>query len=322
MMMDGENYLERKETEAGYNMGEYDYVEQMYYVLTGIFSGGEFRIFQSDGRFYSEYEAFAQQIAPYININEKSKFALVIGGQDKIEVKEIGAQLAWLENFEDFSHARGMALGNEKCGCADGITEITDSEGNVYKVIQIGNLCWMKENLKATRYSNGDSLLNFSGTEMINSIDSGAFYAYNNDAEKIQSYGYMYNLVAVSDPRNVCPVGWHVPNDSDWTELIDQFGGTDAGEALKEAGTAHWKADNYASNKSGFSALPGGQYRPGSFENTVGTNGFYWTYTLDSLSGMKNSGYQQLVNFNGYISKNEENWTTCFNSVRCVRDRK
>jgi uncharacterized protein (TIGR02145 family) len=157
------------------------------------------------------------------------------------------------------------------CKKANDETTVTDIDGNVYNIITIETQVWMVENLRTIKFSNGDLI----GTtdppdKSINGEITPEYqWAYNGDEDNVDTYGRLYTWYAAIDNRNICPTGWHVPSDDEWTTLADNLGGLDiAGGKLKEPGTTHWKTPNAeASNLSGFMALPGG-YR--------GFNGLYY----------------------------------------------
>jgi uncharacterized protein (TIGR02145 family) len=168
---------------------------------------------------------------------------------------------------------------------------ITDIDSNVYNTVTIGTQVWMKENLKTTKYRNGDVIPNVTDTALWNHLTSGAYCNYDNNNSNVATYGRLYNWYVINDNRNVCPTGWHVPNDSEWTILVNYLGGdTIAGGKMKEAGTAHWYSPNTgATNSSGFTALAGGQraiYRKNpSFDPysyvAFGLNSSFWSYELN-----------------------------------------
>ena len=147
---------------------------------------------------------------------------------------------------------------------------VTDKDGNVYKTVTIGNQIWMAENLKTTKFRNGDPIPNVSANNGWSTLTSGAFCWYNNDGSNKAGYGALYNWYAVNDPRNIAPVGWHIPSDEEWTALANFLQGrSQAGGKLKATGTTHWSDPNSgATNSSGFSALPGGyRTKDGVFQN-------------------------------------------------------
>jgi uncharacterized protein (TIGR02145 family) len=137
---------------------------------------------------------------------------------------------------------------------------VTDYDGNVYQTVTIGSQVWMKENLKTTHYRNGDAIPNVTDTTSWNHLTMGAYCNYDTNASYVPVYGRLYNWYAITDGRNICPLGWHIPSDTEWTTLITYLGGESiAGGKMKEAGTAHWASPNTgATNSSGFTALPAG----------------------------------------------------------------
>lgn len=164
---------------------------------------------------------------------------------------------------------------------------ITDVDSNVYFTVQIGNQNWFVENLKTTRFSNGDSVPYITDTTTWKTLTTGAYCWYNNDITNKATYGALYNWYVASDSRNVCPAGWHVPSDTEWTVLINYLGGeNNAGKKMKESGTSHWVAPNTgATNESGFTALPGGYRRDsnGAFYS-IGSNGTWWSSTEKDIN--------------------------------------
>lgn len=161
---------------------------------------------------------------------------------------------------------------------------VTDIDGNVYHTVIIGEQVWLKENLRVSKYNNGDLIPNVEDVGDWSSQTEGAWSYYVNDSQYDDPYGKMYNSFAVTDPRKICPDGWHVPSDEEWTELeiyIVELG-EEPGGALKEAGTDHWLSPNTgATNTTGFTALPGG-YRGGNGEfpiQNLGSFGLWWSST-------------------------------------------
>ncbi|MFZ4399495.1 MAG: FISUMP domain-containing protein [Bacteroidales bacterium] len=195
---------------------------------------------------------------------------------------------------------------------------ITDIDGNTYNTVSIGSQCWMRENLKTTKYRNGSSIPNVPDSLTWRPLTTGAYCDYNNTPGNSLVYGKLYNFYAVIDSSNLCPTGWHVPSDLDWTTLTTFLGGEAiAGGKLKEAGLAHWVSPNTAAtNETGFSALPGGhRYEKGAFYD-IGENGYWWSTaeynTLGAWSrsmcyDFKDSFRHGYLKYNGF-------------SVRCLRD--
>ncbi len=160
---------------------------------------------------------------------------------------------------------------------------VTDIDGNIYKTVTIGNQGWMAEDLKTTRYRNGDLISTTSPATLDISSESTPKYqwAYAGDESNVATYGRLYTWYAVSDSRSVCPAGWHVPSDAEWQTLIDFLGGERAAQGkLKEAGTTHWNSPNSdATNESGFTALPGGNRFNNEPFKGLGDFTHWWTAT-------------------------------------------
>lgn len=141
---------------------------------------------------------------------------------------------------------------------------LTDQEGNEYKTIQIGDQTWMAENLRTTKYNDGSAITLVTDIESLKTLSTGAYINVNNKTENdsILLFGRLYNFYAVNTGK-LAPTGWHVATYADWNKLMTFAGGENiAGGKLKEAGTKHWKAENSASNETGFTAIPAGYATP------------------------------------------------------------
>ncbi len=201
-----------------------------------------------------------------------------------------------------------------------GISSISDADGNKYKTVQIGTQCWTQSNLKVSKYRNGDNIPTGLSNTIWANTTSGAYAIYNNDPGNEGLYGKLYNQYAVMDTRGLCPTGWHVPTDGEWTILETFLGGSSvAGGALKSTATqptpGGWNSPNGgASNSSGFTALPGGsRVRTGDFGG-LDEYGFWWP----SFDG--SNAWYLLLNFdNGGIYR-IPNYRTYGCSVRCLKD--
>jgi len=150
-----------------------------------------------------------------------------------------------------------------------GTSTTTYVDGNNYNIVLIGTQCWMKENLKVTKYNNNDSIPDSTNSTWgTAAIGARTEYVASGVSGYVGTYGYLYNWYAVNDSRKLCPSGWHVPSDSEWTYLSSYLGGQSvAGGKMKSTGTTYWNSQSSGTtNSSGFSALPGG-YRDsnGSF---------------------------------------------------------
>jgi len=199
---------------------------------------------------------------------------------------------------------------------------LTDIDGNEYKTVKIGDQIWMAENLKVTRYSNGDFIETTTPATLdISDQNEPKFqWAYAGDEGNVADYGRLYTWYAVTDSRNICPEGWHVLTNAEWTKLANYFGGEGLAAAkLKEIGTDHWNSSNtVATNSSGFTALPGG----GRGNNGVfGGMGYYGSWWSSSESDTATAGYWYMYYNVNSVKKTSFHKNSGF-SVRCVKDVK
>ena len=197
---------------------------------------------------------------------------------------------------------------------------LTDIDGNNYTTVTIGAQCWMAENLRTTRYRNGDPIPNVTDNTAWAALNTGAFSWYNNDAASYQTtYGALYNWYSVADSRNICPTGWHVPTDDELTTLTTFLGDlTVGGGKLKEAGTTHWLIPNTgATNETGFTFLPGGDRADDGACMGISTNGYFWSSTEYPLYSF--GFYRYLIYNYSNIFQNSINKAYGF-SVRCIKD--
>jgi uncharacterized protein (TIGR02145 family) len=196
---------------------------------------------------------------------------------------------------------------------------MTDQEGNSYKTIQIGTQVWMAENLKTTRYRDGSAITTGLSNNAWELTIAGAYAIYENNAANNTTYGKLYNWYAVADSRNLCPAGWHVPSDGEWTTLENFLGGsTVAGGKMKT--TTGWNDYNgqygKGTNESGFSGLPGGgRYGNGTYD-AIGNFGNWWSSTEYSSA---NAGGRYLFYYYGFSYRLNFLKREGF-SVRCLRD--
>ena len=191
--------------------------------------------------------------------------------------------------------------------------------GYTYTSIVLGNgQEWMAENLRTTTYANGDPIPNVTDVNQWEDLTTGAWAHYNNDSQYENPYGKLYNWYTVNDPRNVCPTGWHVPTDAEWTVLSDYLGGSAvAGGKMKSTGTQYWSSPNTdATNESGFSGLPGGDRSNGGTFHYIGRFGYWWS----STEGSTNGAWSRSLNYySGSVDRYDYYERGGF-SVRCLRD--
>ncbi|NVO03365.1 MAG: fibrobacter succinogenes major paralogous domain-containing protein [Bacteroidetes bacterium] len=195
---------------------------------------------------------------------------------------------------------------------------VTDIDGNQYSTITIGTQVWMVENLKVKHYRNGDTIPHIQNNAQWNKLEMGAFCEYNYQTSNSINYGNLYNWYAVSDQRNICPEGWHIPTDAEWKTLAAFLGGkVDAGGKLKETGIKNWQSPNTGSkNETGFTALPGGYCGGFAGFSDFGKIGYWWSSTAD---GNMNA-FPYIMYFNNTdLSSYSSNKTYGF-SIRCIKD--
>jgi uncharacterized protein (TIGR02145 family) len=205
----------------------------------------------------------------------------------------------------------------------------TDGDNNNYPVVEIGTQVWMAENLKTTRWNHGGSLGEVADHNTWLIFNSPAYCWYNNDAASFkEKYGALYNWYAVEGKftvpfkpwmvwyENLCPIGWHVPADDEWTILTTYLGGVKvAGGKLAETGTVHWVSPNTkATNETGFSALPGGTRTtlyPSLFMGRLGvwwsSTGYLGPWTRELTGGTTRVDRYSRQKLDGY-------------SIRCLKD--
>ena len=199
-------------------------------------------------------------------------------------------------------------------------SQVTDIDGNVYNTVTIGTQVWLKENLKATKFNDGTAIPNITDNTAWNGTATAAYCDYSNTLSNSSTYGRLYNwyTVASSNPKNVCPTGWHVPTDTEWTTLINFLGGEGtAGGKLKETGTTYWLTPNTAAtNESGFTAYGAG-YRSetGTFGLLTNT-GFLWS----STEGGTTFAWNRYLYYGGGIASRGDMDKHNGVSVRCMKN--
>jgi uncharacterized protein (TIGR02145 family) len=204
--------------------------------------------------------------------------------------------------------------------------------GYTYSTIILGNgQEWMAENLRTANYANGDPIPNVTDGTQWSNLSTGAWVHYSNNSQYENPYGKLYNWYTVADTRNVCPTGWHVPTDLEWSILINYFdpnadGGNNymntAGGKMKSTGTQYWASPNsYATNESGFSGLPGGNRGGissylGNF-NVLTENGFWWCSTeISTTESIARNLFYLGQEINRYSQVNKKFGY----SVRCLKN--
>ena len=195
---------------------------------------------------------------------------------------------------------------------------IKDIDNNVYNVVTIGFQCWTKENLKVSRYKNGDGIPVINIDRVWESLTSGIRCWYLNDSTAYSKpYGNLYNWYAVSDSKGLCPSGWHVPSNEEWKTLINQLGGEGVAGGKMKSNSSYWVSpNNGATNESNFDGLPGGgRHKNGSFGGggygDLGAYSYWWSSDVTYALNLYHGALWASIRF--YDGKNG-------NSVRCLRD--
>ena len=219
-----------------------------------------------------------------------------------------------------------------------GAATMIDYDGNIYNTVQIGDQCWMKENLRTTHYANGDSIALGSGT----SLTMAYRYYPNNNSANVSDYGYLYNWAALmhgtgsssanpSGVQGICPAGWHVPSDAEWTQLeeylhnFDQYrcGNNYLAIAKSLSDTESWHVSTYncgpgynpnANNATGFSARAAGDYY-GSYDH-FGYLAIFWSATATDNS----RAFIRTIGYNMFFVEMYSDIMDSGGSVRCIRN--
>jgi uncharacterized protein (TIGR02145 family) len=229
-----------------------------------------------------------------------------------------------------------------------GTSTVADIDGNSYNTVSIGSQCWTTENLKVTKYNDGNAIpLNntyTSGTvsTVWQGLTTGAYTIYDNESStgaNATNYGYLYNWYAAvgivtsmgSSTKNICPTGWHVPTESDWNKLVkfidsgadtsstSTIQSTTTGGKMKSTSTL-WNTATPPSpgtDNFGFTALPGGlRGDDGSF-GLIRSFAFFWSATEKTLSSL--AWCRILSNENSNVIRASSDKSVGA-SVRCLRD--
>lgn len=205
------------------------------------------------------------------------------------------------------------------CGSAGSVSDI---DGNIYSTVQIGTQEWMAQNLNTTHYADGSEIPNITEDTTWATTLNGAWCDHDNNPINGAIYGKLYNWHIVNNASSVCPTGWHVPSDSEWTVLTDFLGGTAVAGTLMKSVTGWVDSGNPGTNESGFTGLAAG-YRPVNFMDApfVEPNylAYWWTSSIPDSGGdifgyYRNLTYSLPSIYRQYVDKQYGM------SIRCVRD--
>jgi uncharacterized protein (TIGR02145 family)/uncharacterized repeat protein (TIGR02543 family) len=199
--------------------------------------------------------------------------------------------------------------------CADFPT-VNDIDGNTYNTVQIGFQCWMRENLRTTKYNDGTAIPIIANNSQWDASSIAAMCYYNNDETNAALYGALYNGYAAK-AENLCPDGWHVSTETEWDELAEYLGGVYyGGDKLKtEYG---WIQDGNGNNESGFSAFPAGVRSDlhGNNFYGLGEKIVFWNVASNWLSGVK----IKLLRYYSSSIIDQTNYMYSGYSIRCIKD--
>jgi uncharacterized protein (TIGR02145 family) len=220
------------------------------------------------------------------------------------------------------SSIAGTSYGNQIVVQTFDINSVQDIDGNSYSQITIGNQVWMKENLRTTKYRDGSQINKVLGAGRWFSNPTAPSYGeYFTNSTDVLKYGRIYNVYAVLDDRKLCPAGWHVPSESEWTTLIAYLGGSSiAGGKLKSI--SEWTIPNTgATDESGFSANPGSYPVKKTGQNGVTVSTYYdvshyYGYWWSSNGNIRGLMYNSPEVF---TSVDTSSFASVF-SIRCIRD--
>ena len=195
---------------------------------------------------------------------------------------------------------------------------MNNMEDTTIQEVKIGNQVWMLENLDAEYFRNGDSIPQAKTAEEWENAGKNnepAWCYYDNDESNGAKYGKLYNWYAVNDPRGLAPEGYHIPSNTELTELTDNLGRENVA-GIKMKSTSGWYESGNGNNSSGFSALPGGfRYINGSFSD-IAKVGNWWS---SSESDTSNAVSRFLNYYNADVFNYNSDKQNGF-SVRCLKD--
>jgi uncharacterized protein (TIGR02145 family) len=193
---------------------------------------------------------------------------------------------------------------------------VTDIDGNLYSVIQIGNQTWMGENLRVTHLNDGSPILNEVDLIDWSNLTTAGYCWYNNNEQYKEPYGALYNWYAVNTNK-LCPDGWHVPSVQEWETLIS-FLGENAGAKIKVPGLEYWgHTSETVTNITGFSAVGTGRRDKKDSYELINYNCEYWTSDIHQLNLTSYTYY-----LDQYSNEIRQFWSSNVMGlpVRCIKD--
>jgi uncharacterized protein (TIGR02145 family) len=215
--------------------------------------------------------------------------------------------------------------------CSNNSSDSNNSNPNPSSTkVTIGSQIWMARNLDVDHYQNGDPIPQVTSQSQFLGLTTGAWCYYNNDPANGTKYGKLYNWYAVNDSRGLTPIGYHIPNDTEWTTLFTYLGGLSlAGGAMKEAGSTNWLYPNTgATNSSGFTALPAGTLDGSGAYYFTGINrvATWWSVNESSQQDVNSSNFNLYAHSTSVNCTNPQAYLSLGGykrsgmSVRCIKD--
>jgi uncharacterized protein (TIGR02145 family) len=204
---------------------------------------------------------------------------------------------------------------------------MSDIDNNVYHTVTIGTQVWMSENLKVTKYRNGDPIPNVTDNTQWGIITTGAYCNYYHNVSNVSTYGRLYNWYAVNDSRMIAPIGWHIPSDAEWTTLTNYINSVNSGINLGKAmasksgwtnSTTAGKVgnDQASNNSSGFTALPAGYHSKDGNFYYLQEMGNFWSSTESDID----KAYLRSIYYDGSGVTRTNAFKQFGYSIRCVKD--
>jgi uncharacterized protein (TIGR02145 family) len=204
---------------------------------------------------------------------------------------------------------------------------VTDLDGYKYKTVVIGNQEWMGENLKVSKYNDGTVIPNIIDNTQWSKLTTGAWcYNNNNNISNDLKFAKLYNWYALSPTtngnKNVCPTGWHVPTDNDWSIMTDFLGGEAvAGGKLRDVGESSWNSSSSSNtNPYLFTALPGGQRDSDGNFTSIGNYGSWWSNTESTQYYFNISSWARSMEGSGSNISRLGTVKGYGLSIRCIKD--
>lgn len=265
-------------------------------------------------------------------------------GYAEVQAGEVEGIAVWREEINSETIKLPINLNSENFVC--GVSSVTDIDGNIYNTVLLDRQCWMKENMRVSRFPSGQ-IIALSNEQ--SEITPCRFLA-GDDEEKVEELGYLYNWFAVMNQRKasdlvpsgvqgLCPAGWHVPSAQEYLDLYDYVASV-ADYVCDESDTAHatiskalcskegWRQGSFSpcsagknsenNNATGFSIVPAGYFGAEGAKN-VGISSYLWT-TSENPDTWQDDAHNQYIDFGLTFMQNTSAWKKAGYSVRCLRD--